>query len=48
MAKIILMLIISIILNSLNLIGQHLENGEISAYQFTGIIFQVIALILLF
>lgn len=48
MTKIIIMLVISIILNILSIIGQHLEDGEISGYQFAGTIFQIIVLILLF
>lgn len=48
MNKIYIMLTLSIILNISSLIGQHLEDGEISAYQFAGLIFQIICLILLF
>lgn len=47
MVKIIIMLILSIILNVLSLLGQHLENNEINLYQLIGLIFQVICLILL-
>lgn len=47
MVKIIIMLILSIILNVLSLLGQHLENNEINLYQLIGLIFQIICLILL-
>lgn len=46
MTKIIIMLIISIALNIFSLIGQHLEDGEISAYQLIGVVLQFIALML--
>ncbi len=48
MVKIIIMLILSIILNVLSLLGQHLENNEINLYQLIGLIFQIICVILLF
>lgn len=47
MNKILFMLTLSIILNIFSLIGQHLEENQINAYQFVGLIFQVICLILL-
>ena len=47
MNKIIFMLLLSIILNIFSLIGQHLEENQINAYQLIGLIFQVICLILL-
>ena len=47
MVKIIIMLILSIILNVLSLLGQHLESNEINLYQLIGLIFQIICLILL-
>lgn len=48
MVKIIIMLILSIILNVLSLLGQHLESNEINLYQLIGLIFQIICVILLF
>lgn len=47
MNKIYIMLTLSITLNISSLIGQYLEDGEISAYQFAGLIFQIICVILL-
>lgn len=47
MAKVLIMLAISIILNISSLIGQHLEDGEVNGYQFAGVMLQIISLILL-
>ena len=44
----IVILIISIFINILNLIAQHLEDGEISLYQLIGILLQTIVIILIF
>lgn len=48
MIKIIVMLILSIILNIFSLCGQLIDYGKIGAYQWTGLILQIVCVILLF